>query len=141
LLLRVIAGGIFLYAGAMKLRQPFSFLEAIYRYELATRGTAIALAVVIPWLEIIVGACLLSNLLIRGSTLLAGIMSLGFVVAQIYAVAQGLTIDCGCFGSSHGSPNTVGAVSIAKTLLLCIASWLAFVLTVSRPHSYPNSEV
>ena len=55
-------------------------------------------AVYIPWLELILGLCLLTGLLYRAAALLFALLISGFTVAILSVMARGIEIDCGCFG-------------------------------------------
>jgi uncharacterized membrane protein YphA (DoxX/SURF4 family) len=55
-------------------------------------------AVYIPWLELILGLCLLAGFLYRAAALLFALLISGFTVAILSVMARGIEIDCGCFG-------------------------------------------
>jgi uncharacterized membrane protein YphA (DoxX/SURF4 family) len=110
-LLRLVIGGVFIYAGALKLADPDAFARAIDGYGLVSWGAAKLLARVLPVVEIVSGAGLVLNL--RGA--------LGLVVAQLlvfmgviaYAIHMGYDVDCGCFGPSEGEG---GAGALTQTM-------------------------
>ena len=95
-LLRWCLGGIFIYAGVMKLFNPESFAVIIGAYGLVPELLLLPTSLALPTLEILAGAGLLFD--IRGSLpLTAGLMIL-FMVVMGYGIWLGLDIDCGCFG-------------------------------------------
>lgn len=100
LLARLLVGGVFVYAGAPKAIHPEQFALAINNYRLLPDNLVSLVALIVPWLEVVVGGCLLSGLLTRAAAWLAGLLSAAFAVAVASAVMRGLDIECGCFSGS-----------------------------------------
>ncbi|RYI99711.1 MAG: DoxX family membrane protein, partial [Actinomycetales bacterium] len=65
LLARLIVGGVWLYAGALKVGDPESSVTAVRAYQLLPTGLADSVGRVLPMLEIVIGACLVLGLLTR----------------------------------------------------------------------------
>jgi uncharacterized membrane protein YphA (DoxX/SURF4 family) len=67
------------------------------------------LAIGLPWLELVIGACLLLGLWTRASALLVSILMVVFIIAFASAKARGLNISCGCFevGQAHGASSLI----------------------------------
>ncbi|SVE30500.1 uncharacterized protein METZ01_LOCUS483354, partial [marine metagenome] len=55
------------------------------------------LALFIPWLELIIGICLIFNFNINGASLLSIILLIWFIFILSQAILRGINIDCGCF--------------------------------------------
>ncbi|MGQ9859531.1 MAG: MauE/DoxX family redox-associated membrane protein [Thermodesulfobacteriota bacterium] len=108
LLLRLVLGAIFLYAGVVKSQDPSGFAQAIYNYRILPGWAINPLAILLPWVEIVMGAVLLMGLWVPGASLLAfGLLGL-FAAALCINLARGLDIDCGCFSTaSTGSGSTI----------------------------------
>ena len=102
LALRIFIGGYFVYAAVPKIIEPLAFATSIGHYGLMPNWLVNAYALVIPWLELLVGGALVVGYRVRTSTVLAGIMLVMFTLAVAWAVAWGLKIDCGCFGADGG---------------------------------------
>ena len=100
LLLRVILAGVFIYAGYVKLRDPWQlFAASIASYELVPMWLGEYIAKAFPWFEIALGAGLLiGRRLLPPSSVLTALMLLFFNVMLWRAFLQGKQIDCGCFG-------------------------------------------
>lgn len=101
--LRLIIGGLFLYAGVLKLSNPYDFAMTINLYGLVTWRMSTALSYIIPCIEIISGLGLILN--IRGALILVVAQLLGFMVVLLYALHLGLDADCGCFGTPRATDN------------------------------------
>ncbi len=97
--LRVVLGIIFVVAAAGKLPRQAEFVDVVTGRGLLPWHLALAYGSVLPWLELIVGLCLIVGFLPRlaaGTTIL---MVLSFIVANGTAVVKGQYLDCGCFGA------------------------------------------
>lgn len=102
LLARLLLGAVFIYASYDKILHPAAFAKAIYNYQILPDTTINLVALVLPWLELLVGAALVIGVWLPGAVPLANAMLLTFFGALIYSVARGLNVDCGCFGPSTG---------------------------------------
>jgi putative oxidoreductase len=100
LILRLILGGIFIYAGYVKLRDPWQlFAASIASYELVPMWMAQIVARVLPWFEVAVGAGLLIGWRLLGVASIATALLLVVFNALVWnAFLSGKEIDCGCFG-------------------------------------------
>jgi len=94
----ILIGGLFVYAGIVKVIDPVEFARDIDNYKMLNWSTSVWLSLYLPWLEILCGLALITRVLYRGSVfMVTGLMSL-FIVASIVAKARGLDVSCGCFG-------------------------------------------
>jgi putative oxidoreductase len=99
LLFRVVLGGLFIYAGVVKVGDPLDFAQDIRNYRLVGQSLSFIAAVVLPWLEILAGAFLIAGVWKRGAALVITGLLVFFIVLTLVTMARGLDIDCGCFGS------------------------------------------
>lgn len=115
--LRVIIGGIFVYAGAAKFSDPQAFADSIATFKLLPPQIINILALSLPPFEIIIGIALLIGVQTRATSFALIVLTLIFAFALIQALARGLLVDCGCFGS--GEPSIMKTVmSLARDFLL-----------------------
>lgn len=96
--LRVILGGLFLYAGAIKALDARALADDVANYQLLPGLLVPALAAALPWVEMVAGAALIVGRWSRGAALLVAAMMAVFVVALGQAFARGIDLACGCFG-------------------------------------------
>ena len=73
---RIGLGLLFLWDSLQGIRWPYEFLGNMYEYELTGPRLGILLAMVVPWLELVMGVCLLGGVIVTGA-LLASILFLG----------------------------------------------------------------
>jgi len=125
----VVIGLVFLLASWRKLHFPYEFLGGVYSYELVTRETGVYLSILLPWLEFVVGICLVVDMLTEGALVISAVLCLAFVGAQAWALWQGLTISCSCFGGGEG---IVSYTTIGRTIVLLAMSAVSLWLIVSN---------
>jgi putative oxidoreductase len=120
LLLRMVLGGVFIWAGLQKLQQPYEFLGDVYNYELVGPQEGLWIAVALPWLEVSVGASMVAGVWCGGGALVAVALSCVFVCAESSAVAQGLKIPCGC--AIGDAPEYTSWWKVAEAGLMVLAA-------------------
>jgi uncharacterized membrane protein YphA (DoxX/SURF4 family) len=95
LLLRFVIGGVFVYAGFIKLMDPKAFARVISQYDLIPELLLAPVAIGLPLFEFLAGLGLVFN--IRGSLSVIFSMLLLFVFILWYGILKDISIDCGCF--------------------------------------------
>lgn len=105
LVCRLILAIIFFYAACEKITDPGRFAIAIYNYQLLPDFAVNALAVILPWLEVMVATCLVAGIYVRGAALISSCLFLTFAAALTISLVRGLDISCGCFGAASGNIN------------------------------------
>jgi prepilin-type N-terminal cleavage/methylation domain-containing protein/prepilin-type processing-associated H-X9-DG protein len=125
---------ILLHSSLAHLGNPYAFLSAVYGYELASPWAGQVVAMVLPYFQLVVAACLVTRWWLRGAYLAATIMFLGFVGVQLLALRRELEISCGCFGS-------VSSLQVGRSTLLVagcanVAAFVGLILS-RRPAPTP----
>jgi len=69
LLVRIVLGGILVYASWHKIADPPDFAKIIYNYRLFPPASIHMLAVFVPWIELVAGLALISGIGLRGGSL------------------------------------------------------------------------
>ena len=124
LVIRIIVGGIFIYSALTKITDLGYFAKSLYNYRILPEVTLNLFALLIPWLELIIGLLIVLGIFVRESALLGGILMIVFIAAISIAIVRGLDIECGCFGTKDGS--RVGLMRIIEDLLILLGFiWLA----------------
>ncbi|MEN6624745.1 MAG: MauE/DoxX family redox-associated membrane protein [Candidatus Sumerlaeia bacterium] len=128
-LFSIIVGCVFIISSISKIQQPYIFMSDIYGYDLVGPKTGVFLAIIFPWLELLIGICLIGRLIRLGALAISSIILSGFVIIQFYAIHQGLSISCGCFSSSN--PGQVSYMTLARSVVLFIMSFLAYIIALN----------
>jgi uncharacterized membrane protein YphA (DoxX/SURF4 family) len=95
---RTVVGGIFLVSGLAKIADPVRFLLTLREFQLLPGALESFLAVYLPWLEFLLGLCVVLGVLHRTSALMIAGLNGFFIVAIGSVMARGIEVDCGCFG-------------------------------------------
>jgi uncharacterized membrane protein YphA (DoxX/SURF4 family) len=95
---RLVTGGVWVWAGLLKLPHPDESVLAVRAYQLLPGDSATTVGHLLPVVEVVVGACLVLGLLTRGAAVVSALLFTAFVVGIASVWARGITIDCGCFG-------------------------------------------
>jgi uncharacterized membrane protein YphA (DoxX/SURF4 family) len=130
--LRLILGIVFLYASFDKILHPEAFAQAVYNYQILPYSTINLVALTLPWLELILGLCLISGFWLPGATAISTGLLTVFIVAMAYNEIRGLDVHCGCFSTE----NTEGAAGfstlIRDILFLFVSAYLTFHVFLSQ---------
>lgn len=120
LICRLALGVIFLYAGIEKIIAPREFAVAIYNYQILPDPVINSVALVLPWLEVILAAGLITGIYVRGASLFSAGLFLAFATALTINLIRGLDISCGCFGTASGNINWLYLVRDTSLLTMSV---------------------
>lgn len=114
--IRVVAGGLLLIAGLMKVRHGLDrFTLAVLSYEIVRGTVARALARAIPFAEIVLGILLLTGIFTRSAAVAAAVLVAAFTVAIAVSLARRRPHSCGCGGPLEAP---IGPQLIARNAFL-----------------------
>jgi uncharacterized membrane protein YphA (DoxX/SURF4 family) len=140
---RLVLGGVFLVAGALKIPDPAAAVRAVRAYRLLPEPAVAPVAFGLPVIEIAVGLALVVGVFVRTAAIAAAVLLVVFLVGIGSAWARGLQIDCGCFGQGGtvAARDTAYPTEVLRDLaLLLLALALAWrpasrlALGTSAPH-------
>ena len=122
--LRLFLGAVFLYASYDKVLNPEAFAKAVYNYQILPDVAVNLAAIMLPWLELLLGVCLVVGVWLPGATLIStGLMAV-FIGALAFNLMRGLDIHCGCFSTEA----TEGPADLWTVLrdagFLAVSVWL-----------------
>lgn len=104
---RLLLGVIFIAASIDKIWHPAAFAEAVHNYQVLPDAAVNLTAIVLPWLELVLGALLILGTWLPGAVLLANVLLVAFFSALLFNMVRGLDVHCGCFTTSaEGDPAT-----------------------------------
>jgi len=122
---RLAVGGVLIWSGLLKITNPLDFARTITNYRLFPEFLALLGAIILPWVELLIGLCLITGIFRSGASFLAVCLFGGFVVIIAITLLRGINTECGCFGSlSH----QVGFPLLLTDTLLWGASLYLFLL-------------
>ena len=125
ILLAVLIGGAFIYAGALKAWDPVKFSNDISNFRLLPWSVGVRLAFYLPWLEILCGVALIIGWMRSGALAILTALMVVFIGATISAEARGIDLDCGCFGAATSGLTFAWHMVIDFALLAAlVALWM-----------------
>ncbi len=119
ILARLVLGGIFIYASLDKIAHPLEFAGIVGNYGILPDFLVTLPALVLPWLELIAGLCLVAGMWRRSAALLLSLLLLFFILALGFNALRGVSLSCGCFSTSAADTENV-LVLIFRDLLILI---------------------
>lgn len=125
---RIFLGCIFIFASIDKIADPSAFATSIANYKLIGQSAGLAVATILPWIELLSGVCLVFGILQRGANLLVLLMMIGFTAGVLSGIARGLDISCGCFSQDP----LVGRLGWSKVLENAGLTALTTFLSVAK---------
>lgn len=127
LLFRLVVGITFIWASVYKIIEPGDFAKSIWFYHLVPGNIINLSAIILPWLELLCGVCIILGIFYRGSIVWINVMMVVFIIALTSAVIRGLDIDCGCFKAAKSSGgSTLNSLLLDLGLIiLTIQLWLS----------------
>lgn len=132
--LRLVVGGLFILAGVLKILGPEKFATDVSNYRLVPHALINLVAILVPWIEVVAGVCVLAGVWLRAAAQVVTGMTVVFFFVIVSALARGLNIECGCFGTVGGKH--VGLVNLAiDSALFCLA-----ILLLRRTPDRPTTD-
>ena len=126
----VTLAGVFIYAGLDKIRDPLSFADSVAAFGLLPIILVTPFALGLPVLEVLCGLMLMVAPSRRVAAFTVVLLTAMFFIALAAALAQGLTLDCGCFGTGAPSRSRMWLESVLDVVLL-IAALFVYINTAS----------
>ena len=137
LLARLALAGVFVTAALPKIADPVAFASSVDAFRVIDSGLSDWVALVLPWLELVLGIGILVPIIRRASGAVIGLLLLLFITLHLSAWVRGLDISCGCFGAETGEANVDYRWLILRNLLLLGA--VALVLKQDRRNNLEDS--
>lgn len=132
---RWMLGAVFIFAAYDKILHPEAFAVIVNNYQVLPGELVNLTALVLPWLELIIGVCLIAGWVMPGVVILANGLLLVFTLLLFYNLHRGLDIHCGCFSTEPGE-NPVGTLTIARdTIFLLLSFYLTWFTLRKSPYS------
>lgn len=116
----VLLGAVFLLSGTLKVASPRE-----WHAQSSGLGVPRPVAMVVPFVELVVGALLVAQLARRPVAVCAGVLLVAFTALLVVRLTQGLRPPCACFGALSTKPigwgnvaRNAGFVALAAVLVV-----------------------
>ena len=135
---RVALGALFIYSAWPKVADPPAFAQMLSNYRLLPGALINPAALVLPWLEMIAGICLVAGIMRRGAALWIAVLLIVFIGALAINIARDVAVDCGCFSvtaSQKSHAEMIGSMKwdIVRDLIMLLMAF--FPLLGSDPEN------
>lgn len=127
--LRIALGFLFIYASLDKIFKPAEFARVIYNYRLLPVELIDLCAIIVPWLEITLGVCLMLGIWLETASFLVSVLTAAFIIMIASAIFRRLDIECGCF-TLNKTGDVISWKRIVEDSLIFGAAIVVFVHTI-----------
>lgn len=118
LIARLALTWIFVLAALPKIKDPVVFATSVNAFRVVGPELSNWIALLLPWLELIVGIGILIPQIKSSSGILIASLLLVFIGLHSSAWVRGLEISCGCFGAESSEASTDYLWLITRNTLL-----------------------
>jgi uncharacterized membrane protein YphA (DoxX/SURF4 family) len=125
LIIRLVIGSVFIYAGFIKLIDPKAFAKVISQYDIVPNILLPAVAIGLPAAEFLAGLGLVLN--IKGSLAVIFNLLVVFIMVLGYGIFNDMNIDCGCFSSEEINAHNSLKQALFRDLFMIVAACYLYV--------------
>ena len=113
---RWILGLTFIYASFHKIVSPADFAKIVYGYNLFPEISINLIAIVIPFLELVIGLALIIGIYPRSAAIIISGLLLVFIAASAINLIRGHEFNCGCFSGVQDGYASSPELTIARNI-------------------------
>jgi uncharacterized membrane protein YphA (DoxX/SURF4 family) len=125
LIIRLVIGSVFIYAGFIKLIDPKAFAKVISQYDMVPDILLPAVAIGLPAAEFLAGLGLVLN--IKWSLAVILNLLVVFIMLLGYGIFNDMNIDCGCFSSEEINAHNSLKQALFRDLFMIVAACYLYV--------------
>ena len=119
--LRLIVGGLFIYAALEKVTHPAGFTMAVRGYKLIPFSLSNLFAICVSWSETVAATMLILGIFTRKAAGAIFLLLIMFTAAISTVLVRGMVIDCGCFGEGGA---TTSWLLLVRNVALLVGTFL-----------------
>ena len=128
--IRISLSLIFIAASYHKITDPAGFAKIIYGYSIFPSFSINILAIIVPFIELLAGICLLFNIMPEGALILINCLVSGFIIIVGFNLLRGHEFDCGCFSFTEKASFQDNLINLIRNILILTAG--IFLKRLSR---------
>ncbi len=111
---RWILGLTFIYASYNKILLPADFAKIIYGYDLFPHALINLIAIILPFLELVVALALICGVYPRSAVLIVNALLVAFIILLSINLIRGHEFNCGCFALQNSENNVSSQTTIMR---------------------------
>jgi uncharacterized membrane protein YphA (DoxX/SURF4 family) len=100
---QILIGLLFAASALAKMGDLHSFAVEVHNFRILPVAVENLVAMILPWVELVAALALLFGVRARSGSIVVASMLSVFTLAVLIAMARGLDIECGCFGTADGT--------------------------------------
>ena len=131
-LIRILLGGIFLYAGTIKASASEEFALALVPFSILPESWTPTFAVLLAWTEIAAGLLVLLPRVHRLGSGLILLLALVFIGVLTWALSNGIIVSCGCFGGDETPSASAMQMAILRDIGIACAAGFTLVFRLPK---------
>ncbi|KAF0219469.1 MAG: hypothetical protein FD174_1929 [Geobacteraceae bacterium] len=132
--LRLLLGGVFLYAGITKIAAPTVFAGSLAAYKILPYFGNYLVASILPWVEALCGLLLIAGYRVKAAVSLIIALNIVFMAALASTIIRGLDIDCGCF--RQGGEKTSAWTALLRDVAFLITAVVVMTGTKTKEKKF-----
>lgn len=140
LILRLIIGGLFIWAAVVKISDPKAFATIVKGYKLFPIWSINLIAIILPFIELITGILLIIGKWVRANSIIISILLILFIIGLAQAYFRGLEINCGCFSTSSASTPSDILWTIFRDIFMLIATFIIYIFSETKKETINISD-
>ena len=120
-----------------------AFAKAIKNYDMLPLATLNILAIILPYVEFFTGVFLVLGIYKKGSSAIAILSLVMFLIALTSAYARGLDINCGCFSLETTATKSDILTRIFEDILMLIGIVIVYIFCEkkSEPEEIKENQI
>ena len=138
LIIRLLLGAMWVWASLDKIQNPAQFARDVANYHVMPFGLENLSAIVVPWLELLIGIGLIIGVMVDGAAIVSLSLMLLFIVLISQAILRGFNIECGC-GLKEGQ--LVGWGKILENIVFLGGSYLVLIRPKKLLELFPKTSL
>ena len=138
LIIRLLLGAMWVWASLDKVQDPAQFSRDVANYHVMPFGLENLSAIVVPWLELLIGIGLIIGVMVDGAAIVSLSLMLLFIVLISQAILRGFNIECGC-GLKEGQ--LVGWEKILENIVFLGGSYLVLIRPKKLLELFPKTSL
>ena len=123
---RWILGLIFIYASYNKILFPADFAKIIYGYDLFPATLINLIAIILPYLELVVALTLVFGVYPRSAVLIVNALLVAFITILSINLIRGHEFNCGCFALQNSENNVSSQTTIMRDFIYLVLGLQVF---------------
>ena len=130
---RWILGVTFIYSSYSKILAPADFAKIIYGYGLFPPLLINMIAIIVPFLELVIGLALILGIYPRSAALVVNGLLMAFIIIISINLIRGHEFNCGCFAfRNSGSQISTSSTILRDMVFLALGIQVFFYRHVRR---------